>query len=823
MNSLATITLNLQYPNIAAVVYAMQGDRLARSIEANLVDGSTPWTPPARTYGLITVEKPDGTIAVYDTMEDGSAAVSISGSTATLRLAEQTMTVAGAAKMNVSFFRGNGSRLSSFRIALVVAPQAVLDNVISANYISVFTATLAQIAADAAEAEQMFEQIKAAYGAPLVAATAADMTDQSHVYVYTGSEAGYTNGNWYYWNGTAWASGGVYNSTAFSTDTDLEVAGAAADAKATGDAIAAEAAARESADTALSDDVSDLKSALEQLDSTVFDSRTKKYSEIFPRNLWVSNDGKTAYLESNNNWGVLGASGIDVNEGDVFDITACQGSTDKVRIWVVTDDNYNIIAKAPDFRTSKNEKYTSRCIIPHGGTKLLVCGRTSIVEEPTIECIKYFSNFQNIMETKYSTTFVSGGLNNSHAATTNNTRIRTSAETMPKMKTGDFIEIKEPYEGRVYVSNSARYSTSVVTILTGDDFINGVIEIPPEYNGYYFGVLLRKKDHETEDISADLSFISAYVSFYSVQSICEYNKQHILSGYNLSILGDSISAFKDYIPGGNAYYYSGTNRGVFSVSQMWWNVLCKATGLNPLIINAWSGSGITQLEDSVHASITPMSDDSRCLNLHAYVPSEQGEEEAIQVTSENIESIVTSPFLPAYTPAIGDYVKKVDPDIVIIAGGINDYTYAESAQSEPLPWNGKTAPVITASFTEAYACLIKKVQAAYPKAIVVALSTFFSMRGVDNGFTLVHSVGSNEYTQADYNDSILNVTEQMHIPFVDISNIGFNRNNYYPNYASDSETTPTHPNSEGHYVIGNSIAEKIISLVNAFKNKMNIQ
>ena len=57
---------------------------------------------------------------------------------------------------------------------------------------------------------------KAEVGAPLVAATAAAMTDQTKVYVYVGSETGYTNGNWYYYDGEAWTSGGVYNSIALT-------------------------------------------------------------------------------------------------------------------------------------------------------------------------------------------------------------------------------------------------------------------------------------------------------------------------------------------------------------------------------------------------------------------------------------------------------------------------------------------------------------------------------------------------------------------------------------------------------------------------------
>lgn len=44
-------------------------------------------------------------------------------------------------------------------------------------------------------------------------ATAAEMTDTSIIYVYLGSETGYTNGNWYYYNGSAWVSGGAFNAS----------------------------------------------------------------------------------------------------------------------------------------------------------------------------------------------------------------------------------------------------------------------------------------------------------------------------------------------------------------------------------------------------------------------------------------------------------------------------------------------------------------------------------------------------------------------------------------------------------------------------------
>ena len=81
--------------------------------------------------------------------------------------------------------------------------------------------------------------LQGAVGSPMVAATASAMTDTSKIYVYTGSESGYTNGNWYYYNGSAWVSGGVYNAVAINTDKTLTVSDMAADAKVTGDEFSA--------------------------------------------------------------------------------------------------------------------------------------------------------------------------------------------------------------------------------------------------------------------------------------------------------------------------------------------------------------------------------------------------------------------------------------------------------------------------------------------------------------------------------------------------------------------------------------------------------
>lgn len=67
-------------------------------------------------------------------------------------------------------------------------------------------------AASALAAEESASTAATFIGAPLTASTAAGMTDQTRIYVYTGSESGYVNGDWYFWDGTAWTDGGVYMS-----------------------------------------------------------------------------------------------------------------------------------------------------------------------------------------------------------------------------------------------------------------------------------------------------------------------------------------------------------------------------------------------------------------------------------------------------------------------------------------------------------------------------------------------------------------------------------------------------------------------------------
>ena len=94
----------------------------------------------------------------------------------------------------------------------------------NAKYYAQQSGASATAAAASEDAAAQSAQEAAAYvGSPLVATLEADMTDQTKVYVYVGSESGMSSGHWYYYNGTAWADGGVYNSIADDVATNADI------------------------------------------------------------------------------------------------------------------------------------------------------------------------------------------------------------------------------------------------------------------------------------------------------------------------------------------------------------------------------------------------------------------------------------------------------------------------------------------------------------------------------------------------------------------------------------------------------------------------
>lgn len=156
LQSLAYITLDLQDVNAMVTVSAKQNDRLSRTITAQLRDGGVAWVPGAGVAAAIRYRKADGTAGFYDTLEDSSAAYSISGSVITFTLAEQMLTVPGGVAVEINFYNSAGQRLTSFSFLLRVQASVLADaEIVSSDYYNVLTAQVAQAVAAAEEAAEI--------------------------------------------------------------------------------------------------------------------------------------------------------------------------------------------------------------------------------------------------------------------------------------------------------------------------------------------------------------------------------------------------------------------------------------------------------------------------------------------------------------------------------------------------------------------------------------------------------------------------------------------------------------------------------------------
>lgn len=180
-----------------------------------------------------------------------------------------------------------------------------------------------------------------ANGSPTPVATVAEMTDESAVYLYTGSETGYTAGNWYYYNGTAWTSGGTYGGAVTSKTfnqhdvpaDDFAVGQALAekaDADDVGDLSQLTTTAKDNLVSAINEAAEDAKAVDDALAETKNDSAEvyNTNTEFFARKIDVSGSGNYVYKDF--------CTITPVNVGDSFKVEydGYTGGTSEKPIWI---------------------------------------------------------------------------------------------------------------------------------------------------------------------------------------------------------------------------------------------------------------------------------------------------------------------------------------------------------------------------------------------------------------------------------------------------------------------------------------------------------
>ena len=209
-----------------------------------------------------------------------------------------------------------------------------------------------------AAASEVATRAQAYVGAPLVASTYSDMTDSTRIYVYTGSETGYSTGHWYYWTGSAWEDGGVYNAVAVDTDTTLSIPGKAADAKKTGDEI-----------SSLKEDLNAVGAKLDWYDTNV-----KEYRNVTPqlpvtRGYWTIVENVATITAVSGGY-FYAAPSIPVSEGERYRVQIYARKERPPIIFAnYTNEEYQVVDK---YEVSANGIVVYDIVIPYGVTHLLL-------------------------------------------------------------------------------------------------------------------------------------------------------------------------------------------------------------------------------------------------------------------------------------------------------------------------------------------------------------------------------------------------------------------------------------------------------------------
>jgi lysophospholipase L1-like esterase len=236
---------------------------------------------------------------------------------------------------------------------------------------------------------------------------------------------------------------------------------------------------------------------------------------------------------------------------------------------------------------------------------------------------------------------------------------------------------------------------------------------------------------------------------------------------SVSIMGDSISTFRGYIPDGYKIFFPDGGE-VQNVGDTWWKRVIIDLGLT-LCSNA-SSSGSTCAGDSTSKADAQVAcDDMRVSDL----AGEDGEV----------------------------------PDIIIIYMGTNDLL-----ESIPLGTNDGTAEVSEGdiqNFSDAYTLMLDKVQAQYPDAAIYCCTIApIGTWGTDTPYVeFVNSVGDGLRAQ-DYNQVIEQIAANKGASVIDLYGCGITLDNL-------TETTGdgVHPTPLGMSYIADRVKESLAAAV----------
>ena len=130
------IEIHLDDKRVISPVNVMQGDSNTRVLEFSLYSGGTEWDIPDGVSVAVAYRRADGAKGAYDTLADGSAAISVANNVVSAVLVPQAIAVAGETKLTVVFTTAAGEQLATFCVVLKVESNPAIGAVEPEDYIN---------------------------------------------------------------------------------------------------------------------------------------------------------------------------------------------------------------------------------------------------------------------------------------------------------------------------------------------------------------------------------------------------------------------------------------------------------------------------------------------------------------------------------------------------------------------------------------------------------------------------------------------------------------------------------------------------------------
>lgn len=263
----------------------------------------------------------------------------------------------------------------------------------------------------------------------------------------------------------------------------------------------------------------------------------------------------------------------------------------------------------------------------------------------------------------------------------------------------------------------------------------------------------------TNTMSIRTYFTSSGVGTWSSWTLYDTSKS--LIGKKFSILGDSISTYQGYLPSGYVSYYPEGN--LDSVDKTWWKQVESISGMELLANASWSGSGVCDDDNDPTNTARIAYSDARINDLSS---------------------------------------GGVDPDIIIILIGTNDFRHDETLGSLLPSQNVPDGTTSIREFYKAYACMVNKIRNKYTHAHVYCCTILTRYSAGDSTYPVTNG---NNNAISEFNNAIETIAKWMGcniIPLHTVFSLG-----EIPSYTVDSAL---HPNAAGAKLVANRIFQSLM-------------